>query len=337
MKKSITLLLILIFTYSCSKDSSDNLSGKLSLSGKFVTPNGIDAVAKASVKLYDGSTLVKESVTDSKGEFTLNKLTPGEYDLKISKGLFKASRTVTLEDIDDIIDFVLENIVITDIPNIAVVTGNYDNIETVLYDIGLVDPLTQEPLFDIIDGQDISGRSHENGHHHSDVANRPFNPQLNPNTDFGFGEFIQSPELLSNYDIIFLNCGLSEDRTQFSNNLNEYVSNGGLLYSTDYAFVYLDDITNNGEDYIDFYEPHRTGSSLSTEAEIFNPELLDWLTLNFDITITNNTVTIDQFLADWQVVDTYDVETTIPWLNGIVNYNGITESKYLAYTFLHVE
>lgn len=337
MKKSIAFLFVLLLAYSCSKDKSENLAGDFSLSGKFVTPNGTDAVSKATVKLYSGNTIITESFTDAEGKFTLSNIPAGEYDLKISKGMFTAARTVTLDDVNNTFDFNLEDIEITDLPNIAVVTGAFDNIETVLFNIGLVNPITQEPLFDIIDGQNLFGRSSESAHTHGDntIQNRTFNEQLEPNVDFHFGNLIESPDLLASYDIIFLNCGLDEYKVDFSSNLTNYVANGGLLYTTDYAFVYLDDITNNGQDYLHFEEPNRAGDSIATEAEILNTDLLDWLTINFDITVTNNTVTIDQFLPSWQAVDTYNDQTVLPWLSGPIVYNGISDNRHLAYTFQH--
>jgi Carboxypeptidase regulatory-like domain len=331
MKKSITLLFALFLIVSCSKENSNTSDGDYNISGKFLTPNGQDAVSKATVKLFKGNTEIKETTTDSEGNFTINGVNTGTYEVKISKGLFSASRTVSL---DDIFDIDLNDISITDFPNIAVVTGFYDNIEGVLYNLGLVNPITQEPLFDIIEGNDILDRNHSTTHTHS-IMNRTNNPALEPNVDFNFDEFIESSELLGNYDIIFLNCGLSESKIAFSNNITDYVANGGLLYSTDYAFVYLDDITSNGEDYINFYEPERSGSSMSVEAEILSDDLIDWLELNFNITIVDNTVVIDEFLPAWQLVDSYDENTTIAWLNGEVDYDGQTGNKDLAFTFLH--
>jgi hypothetical protein len=331
MKKSITLLIALILIVSCTKDNSGNSNGDFSISGKFLTPNGQDAVSKATVKLFKNNTEIKQTSTDSEGNFTLSNITAGNYEVKISKGLFTASRTVTL---DDIFDVDLGDISITDFPNIAIVTGFYDNIEGVLYNLGLVNPVTQEPLFDIILGNDILDRNHATSHTHSTIS-RSNNPALEPNVDFTFDEFIESPDLLDNYDIVFLSCGLSESKTEFSNNITDYVANGGLLYSTDYAFVYLDDITNNGENYINFYEPERTGNSLSVEAEILSDDLIEWLQFNFNITIVDNTVVINEFLPGWQVVDSYNESTTLPWLNGLADFDGQTANKDLAFTFLH--
>ncbi|WP_299122813.1 carboxypeptidase-like regulatory domain-containing protein [uncultured Winogradskyella sp.] len=337
MKKSIALLLVLLLTFSCSKDKPDNLEEDFSISGKFVTPNGIDAVSKASVKLFKENTIIKETITDSEGNFTLTNLSSGDYELKISKGLFSSSQNVALDGINDIFDIILDTIEITDLPNIAVVTGSWDHIEDVLYNIGLVNPVTQEPLFDIIDGNGPFGRSNESSHngHHKSNFSKTFNPQLEPNVDFDFGDLIESPALLSNYDIIFLNCGLNETKTDFSNNITQYIADGGLIYSTDWAYVYLNDITDNGNQYLSFSNPYRSGDSLSTEAEILNPDLMDWLALNFNVTIENNSVIIDEFLSGWQAVNTFDENTVIPWLNGPVVYDDISEDKYLAYTFLH--
>ncbi|WP_026755923.1 carboxypeptidase-like regulatory domain-containing protein [Sediminibacter sp. Hel_I_10] len=342
MKKSISLLLLLLTLFACSDDKTEtDTTGAYLISGKFVTPNGEDAISKAKIELFKEGLLLKTQMTNSLGEFSLEELTPGTYDIRLSKGLFSASRTVTIDDANDLLEIILETIAVTDLPNIAVVTGSYDHIEDVLYNIGLVNPETQEPLFDIIEGQNIFGRSQAEPHksHGNSLShmNRTTNSQLQPNVDFDFADLIESPDLLNSYDIIFLNCGLNESKIEFSNNLTNYVANGGLLYATDWAFAYLEDITNGGEDYIDFYQPIHSGTSLSTEAELLNEDLASWLSLNFEIELTDNTVTIDEFLSSWQVVDTYDTETVIPWLYGPVEYNGISESKYLAYTFLHDE
>ncbi len=335
MKKSIVLLLVFITALSCSKDQTNNSSGDYSISGKFVTPNGLDPVSKASVKLYKDGTLIQNAVTDSEGNFILDNLTKDSYDLSISKGQFRTSTSVNLSDLIDALTFDLDSLPIDELPSIAVVTGSYDHIEEVLYNIGLVDPVTDEPLFDIIDGGDVADRNANHGHHQNTATARRTNPMLEPNVDFGFGDFIEDPDLLDNYDIIFLNCGLNETKIDFSGNLTDYVNNGGLMYATDWAFKYLNDITADGTQYMSFYDPYKSGDSVSTEAQILNQDLIDWIALNFNIDIPNATVTIDEFLPGWQVVDTYDSSTVLPWLYGPVEYDGISESKHLAYTFLH--
>ena len=241
------------------------------------------------MKLFKDNTLVTEGLTDSEGHFALNDLTKDNYELIISKGGFSTTSPVDLNDLIDAFTFDFDNIPIVELPKIAMVTGSYDHIEDVLYNIGLVDPVTQEPLFDIIDGHDATGRNANHGmhQHNSSIANRSFNPMLEPNVDFSFGDFIESPTLLAEYDIIFLNCGLSESKVDFGNHLNDYVNNGGLLYATDWAYAYLNDITSGGNDYLSFYDPFKSGNSLSTEAKILDQNLIDWISLNFNIDIPN--------------------------------------------------
>ena len=339
MKKTITLLLALIFIVACSKDKTENddLTGDYSISGKFVTPNGLDAVSKANVELYKDGFKIKDVQTDSQGYFILDNLAQENYSIQITKGQFSTSKNVDLDDLIDTFTFDLDSLPITELPNIAVVTGSFDHIEEVLYNIGLVDPETLEPLFDIIDGNDVLDRNPNHNHRHgnTEVANR-MNPFLSPNVDFVFEDFIASPDLLANYDIIFLNCGLSEAHTTMSSNITDYVNNGGLLYATDWAFKYLNDITEDGSQYMSFYDPYKSGESVSTDAQILNQDLIDWILLNFEIDVSNATITIDEFLPQWQVVDTYDSATVLPWLYGPIVYDGgISEDKHLAYTFLH--
>ncbi|OIQ29138.1 MAG: hypothetical protein BM564_07985 [Bacteroidetes bacterium MedPE-SWsnd-G2] len=336
MKKSFLFLFLITLCFSCSEDQDNGFEGNLSLAGQFLTPNGEDPISAARVILLNNETIVKESTTDGEGKFLFSNLAAGEYTVSLIKGLFSASRTANLNIDTDDLDFDIGDIPITDLPNIAVVTGSYDNIETVLYNIGLVNPITEEPLFDIIEGNNIAGRQMEDSHlHGGHSANRTNNPLLEPNVDIDFGDLIESPELLASYDIIFLNCGLNGSKTDFNNNLTDFVFNGGYLYSTDWASSYLSDITNEGEDYIDFYSPAKSGDSQETVAQIFNEDLQDWFTLNFETEIIDNTVLIDQFLNGWEVVDSYNEETVTPWLYGPVEYDNIEENKYLAYTFSH--
>ncbi len=147
--------------------------------------------------------------------------------------------------------------------------------------------------------------------------------------------------LLDAYDIVFLNCGLSEAYIDDSGVLEAYVANGGILYTTDWAAGYLNAITNSGADYLTPFTPEKSGISTTTIATILDGDLSEWLLLNYGISI-NDTVEIDDFLNSWQVIDSYDNSTTISWLNGPVTYwdetgADVSEDKDLAFTFLHGE
>ncbi|WP_033958192.1 carboxypeptidase-like regulatory domain-containing protein [Psychroserpens jangbogonensis] len=339
MKSLVLSFLVIITLFSCSKDDNNQTNDKeFNITGKFLAPNGFDAISNARVRAYENNNLKSETRTDAQGNYSL-PVAKGDYNLVINKGKFKTERNVNVEN-----DLAIETLSVETLPNVAVVTGYYDNIESVLYSIGLFNPVTGEPLFDIIDGNSGFDRiginqntKHE--HEHGPLNRNSSNPLLVPNVDFSFEDLMGDQGLLDAYDIVFLNCGLSEAFVDNSGVLEAYVSNGGILYTTDWAAGYLDAITNSGADYLTPYTPEKSGTSTTTVATILEGDLSEWLLLNFNISI-EDTVEIDDFLYSWQVIDTYDSATTISWLNGPVTYRDdtnteISENKDLAFTFLH--
>lgn len=340
-QKLMFLLLAITFFTACDKDNEAAPLAESSISGKFLAPNDVDPIVNGVITASKDGNVVAETTSGTDGSFTLSNLTLGEYEVVLKKGLFSSSRTVEVAEDDDI---QIPNIPIETFPRIGVVKGVYDNIESILYDIGLVNPFTQEPLFDIIQGNGIgrpSVATGHHGHHHNDTG--MFSPEdgnnLEPNVDFTFADLVASPDLLAEYDIIFLNCGLSESYTDHNANILDYVTNGGILYATDFAFKYVQGISD-GPEYIDFLDNEKSGQSLSTEATIFDQDLIDWLQINFGITLNNDdTILLDEFLPGWQVVDSANDATVISWFNGPVefrdnNNNSVLQNKDLAFTFL---
>ena len=342
IQKLILLLLSISFIISYEKDSETAPLSQSSISGKFLAPNNIDPIVNGKITASKNGTIVSEAISNTDGSFTLTNLSSVEYELSLQKGLFSSVRTIEVAE-DDNLD--IPNIPIENFPRIGVVSGTYDNIESVLYDIGLVNPFTQEPLFDIIQGTGIGRPNANTGHHGHNHGNDTSiflpenNTNLEPNVQHTFADLVASPELLATYDIIFLNCGLSESFTEFNSNILNYVSNGGILYATDWAFKYVEGITGDGQQYIDFLDNEKSGNSVSTDATIFDQDLIDWLQINFNITLSNDdTILLDEFLPGWQVVDSANDATVLSWFNGAVTYRDatgatITENKDLAFTF----
>lgn len=338
MKSLVLSFLVFITLCACSKDDNNSTDETFDITGQFLAPNGVDPISNARVGAYLNSELKSETRTDASGNYSLS-VAKGDYTLVLNKGKFKTERNISLEN-----DLAIETLSVETLPNIAVVTGLYDNIESVLYSIGLFNPITGEPLFDIIDGNDGFDRNALNqnskhSHGHSALHRSSTNPQLQPNVDFSFEDLMGDQGILGTYDIVFLNCGLTEEFVNNSSVLDTYVSDGGILYTTDWAVGYLDVITNSGSEYLSPYTPAKSGSSVSTVATILDGDLSAWLLLNFNISI-EDTVEIDDFLPSWQVIDSYDNATTMSWLNGPVTYwddtnTDISENKDLAFTFLH--
>ena len=337
--KNFGLLLFLMIIVSCNNEPIDSnpFEGNYNVFGKILAPNGTDPISKVNVNITSENNSNYEIFSDARGNFSTN-LSHGVFSIEFKKGLFKANTEIEISEGSSNLSIDLGDIIFGEIPNIAVVTGSYDNIESILYDIGLVDD-SDLPLFDIIDGSnsrtqepiDLSKRNHLKSNKLDEVS-------LEPNVDFNFSDLLNDINLMSQYDIIFLNCGLDTSDANVNDTLYDYVYNGGLLYATDWAYPFLERFNEiSGNDYLTFYQPYQSGESLSTEATILSSELNDWLSFNFNLTIENSVI-IDEFLNSWQVVDTYDLDNVIAWLSGeveFINENNELESdeKELAFTY----
>ena len=344
--KRILYFIAIFLIFSCSNESIDESlinSNPFNVFGKIIAPNGIDPISEGKISVISNNTIVQEIFSDSRGNFSFF-LNYGNYDLVISKGLFKTESSISLSENSDSFNFNLGDILFDQFPSIGVVTGYYDNIESILYDIGLVNPIDGTPLFDIIDGINFNRNSNELYNHnhgnHRIIENTSKTTDLDPNVDFNFSELLNNVSLLNQYDVLFLNCGLNTDAdTEDSASLYNFVNNGGILYATDWTYPVLEKFnTLSGNEFLTFQQPYKSGQSLSTEATILSSELNDWLSINFDLTI-DNTVIIDEFLNAWQVVDNYNTSSVIAWLNGYVEYNDengelVGDNKELAFTFL---
>ena len=99
--------------------------------------------------------------------------------------------------------------------------------------------------------------------------------------------FLMSPELLAEYDIIFFNCGMPTDwiasRGTVSSNLQDYVADGGSIYASDWAhgiveaaFPYAidfhgdDEILGHEEWGFDSHSHPYVGSSQNVLAEVLD-------------------------------------------------------------------
>ncbi|WP_055437299.1 carboxypeptidase-like regulatory domain-containing protein [Lacinutrix algicola] len=337
MRSTILSALLLLFIFSCSEDEKPSSNPEsINISGRLLAPNNIDPIVNAKVSALNNNIIAYETRTDAQGNFQLS-LKKGDYSLKLAKGLFTTEKQITVEG-----EITLDSYKIEILPNIGVITGNYDNIESVLYGIGLVNPISGEPLFDIIDGITLNKNTPLDNLEHVHGANtsnsQMKNPILDPNVSFSYTDLMSNPTLLASYDVLFINCSSHSENPIYEQNLMDYVNNGGFLYVTDWSSSLLNTITNNDTNYLSFYTPRRSGQSLTTTATILDGNLSAWLSLNFGISV-NDVVEIDEFLYAWQVVDSYDPATTISWINGEVDYNDassatITENKDLAFTFL---
>jgi len=335
--KRITTLLILFLSFivfSCSNDDNNGgpATGDLTLSGKVMSPNSAFPISKASVKVFRDSQLVQSVITDATGNFTINNLPEGNLTVELRKGKFV--KTVNIDLTSDY-DLLPSERNLDVFPSIAVVTGTYDQIESVLLNIGLVDPDTNEPTFDIVEGG-FSGRYSESGNHHHQRPSMSRNStSLMPNVDFTFSELLLDTTLLNSYDIIFLNCGASEEYafdTTAMANLKAFIQNGGVLYATDWMYKYIESAFAQ-ENYMMFALPEKAGDSDFADVTIADSDLTEWLEAQ-GLTVTPS-VEINGFLPGWQLVDSYNASIVNDWLIADeVTYDFMPQTnKALAFTY----
>jgi len=195
------------------------------LEGRICGPSGRWLVnATVSISTPD-FTLTDQ--TDASGEFVLRDVPMGDYEVKVWRGSFSTSFTATIEPGTS--TRLPEPVCIPPTTRMAVVTGIYDEVQLVLQDLGfelreyytdrtmgLTYPLSPRGSVDLINGS---------------------------NSSFWIEEFLSDPMWMGEYDILLLNCGLSdsllnttsESATEALRNLRAWVRAGGSLYASDWA------------------------------------------------------------------------------------------------------
>jgi hypothetical protein len=187
-----------------------------------------------------------EDSTDEAGRFRLSGLPTGQdYTVYVVKGSFEASFEVTLvtgtyEIPEDECRLVP--------PNIAVISGDYDHIEDIIDEMGLDYTLIQGTF----------GTTE-------------------------FREFLQDPIAMAEFDIIFFNCGISAswmggevERHLITENIRAFVSNGGSIYISDWAYAFVEEtfpakIDFYGDDEV--YAQPMVGREGTVEANVIDPTM----------------------------------------------------------------
>lgn len=206
-------------------------AGSGSIEGRVCAPDGETWLAEATVYVVRADGTRAEDTTDAEGRYLVTGVPAGEQTVIVQKGSFTTSFTVTVTE--GATTTVPEEQCALDPPDIrvAVVSGSWDRVEDVLDDVG-VDP---------------ANITMYNGNSSSWVA-----------------ELLDDYAVLSQYDIVFFNCGVYDFgfsfETQAITNLQQFVAQGGSVYASDQAY---DVVERAWPGSIDFYG----NDNLSNQAQ----------------------------------------------------------------------
>lgn len=235
--------------------------GMGNIEGRVCGPQGDVWLAAANVFVIRPDDSKNETTTDLDGYFTLTDVDTGTQTLYIEKGSFSTSIEVEVED-GETTELPEPACVDAGSAHVAVVTGDWDNIEAILAGAGITDVT----MYDGLDGTSPSDR-----------------------------DLLGDLELMAEYDIIFLNCGQYESffftDPVYINNLRAYVDAGGSLYASDWAYDFVEvafpeSIDFDGDDAV--RNAAATGESGPLTGTVEDPALATALgestvSLNYDL------------------------------------------------------
>ena len=216
---SVLLLGISAIGFGCQDynvnviDDEASGSGDLgTISGAICDPSGAGYVSGAEVSLpmdYDGDGQIDHTIratTDGDGAFVLPDVPDGFWTVYVTKGSYEAEFRVEVVDGVGVHD--VEYCLDPENVSIAVVSGEYDTVQQVLKQIGLE--------FDLFNGKG----------------------------GMDFVNLLSDQTALETYDIVFLNCGISDlwkqRETQVSSALEAYVKGGGSIYASDWSHDFVE-------------------------------------------------------------------------------------------------
>jgi len=177
------------------------------VTGTVTSPNGNVPIPGATVSIASYLAYTASTTTDSAGKYTLNNVPDGNYTLTATKGNWSGQITISVQggsvSGDTQIRFD------TDASNIAVVQGDYDSVEIVLNDLGVLYTFIYES--DLADYSIVSGF-------------KIIFLNCGCDTSYASDPTVQA-------------------------NLQNFVAGGGSLYASDWAYLYAEDAWSSAIDF----------------------------------------------------------------------------------------
>lgn len=180
-------------------------------------------------------------LSDAKGRFKLPQLPTGTYWLSIRKGQFAKQTQVTIADGESrVLDTALTTLPSIHspangewVPRMAVATGSYDGIEQVLGKMGM-------------GGVNLKGEWRGGGPGAERIDIYDNGGETYKKSQGSIAELVGDLQRMRQYHLIFIPCtGQDTDvlhDPRVLNNLRQYVSEGGKLYTTDWSGSWHDNV-----------------------------------------------------------------------------------------------
>lgn len=301
------------------------------ITGRVTLPDGIRSAPAALIyepataeplrtgecqQCLEGSDLLAHTTTAVDGTFSM-QLPLGSHTLFVEKALFKRGLAVTVRECGETIALPAGATRLPRdrtegyVPRIALVTGWWDHMETVLAALGMApDEMTATETFVPYSGDGYSAF--------------PADTEL----------FINSA-LLNSYDMVVVNCGNQNISTLFATdearvNIRAFVSGGGRLFVTDESSAFIEETFPEAIDFVGSEgdglgeEPEAQRASflgedgLSVRADILDAAAAQWMAQYFPS--SDATVPIDSFVGGWAVMDRVDTSRTKTWVASDVSW-----------------
>ncbi len=259
-------------------------AGSGTVEGRVCAPDGETWLADATVYVERADGTRAQTSTDADGHYTLTGVPEGSQTVLVTKGSFSSSIpvTVTADQTTTIPD---DQCAITSPEvKIAVVTGQYDHVENVLNDIGV-----DSANVDIYQGANFSST--------------------------WVSDLLDDYATLSQYDIVFLNCGLDDGDFAFSftldqtavANIRQFVTEGGSVYASDWAYSIVE---RAWPDEIDFYGNDAIIGSAKTGNTVTGlPGVI--VDSNLAAGMGSTSIALDYPLIDWVAMQAVAPDVTV--------------------------
>jgi hypothetical protein len=267
-----------------SPETTPTFSGETaSVTGRICNTAGTSYVVGADASIsYDSNgdgtdDATVSDVTDTDGWFTLTGVPLGAHTILVEKGSFSATIDIVLDTPDEELQLATEECLDPGSVNIAVISGDYDHVESLLTGLGL-----EYTLYRGTTGQTQ------------------------------YMSLLQDPDAMAEYDIIFFNCGMDTTWSRGASydevvaNIQDYVRGGGSIYTSDWAYNIFEAAFPGAAD---FYGDDNTlgaaywGADGYLTATVVDP--------TFQSILGSSTAQLNYDLASWAVVESAGNNTEV--------------------------